>query len=235
MKLYKKIVINGELELLSGLHIGGNKESVEIGGIDSPVIRNKSDNSPYIPGSSLKGKVRSLLEVSSGCNQTSNFKRNDYRGETGLLIAEIFGNAGGNDRTDTGDQSRVIFRDANLSPQSKLALLNSNYTDTDYTEIKTETAIDRVRGMAKSGSLRQFERVPAGAVFHFSVVINVVADSDTTAIEKEEKYLNLIKAGLKLLEDDYLGGCGSRGYGQIKLNIDWNNIEHKAVEAYFKH
>jgi len=234
MKLYKKIVINGELELLSGLHIGGNKESVEIGGIDSPVIRNKNDNSPYIPGSSLKGKVRSLLEVSSGCNQSSNFKRIDYRGETGLLIAEVFGNAGGTDRTDTGDQSRVIFRDANLSPQSKQALLNSNYTDTDYTEIKTETAIDRVRGMAKSGSLRQFERVPAGAFFNFSLVINVVADSDSMAVEKEQKYLNLIKAGLKLLEDDYLGGCGSRGYGQIKLKVDWNSIEHKTVTDYFK-
>lgn len=234
MKLYKKIVIDAELELLSGLHIGGNKESVEIGGIDSPVIRNKSDNSPYIPGSSLKGKMRSLLEVSAGCNQSSTFKRNEYNGETGLLIAEVFGNAGGTDRTDTGDQSRVIFRDANLTPGSKEALLKSNYTDTDYTEIKTETAIDRIRGMAKNGSLRQFERVPAGAVFSFSLVINIVAESDSLAAEKEKKYLNLIKAGLKLLEDDYLGGCGSRGYGQIRMKIDWDKVQYKTVDEYFK-
>lgn len=234
MKLFKKIVISAELELLTGLHIGGNKESVEIGGIDSPVIRNKSDNSPYIPGSSLKGKMRSLLEVSAGCNQSSSFRRAEYAGEVGLLIAEMFGNAGGNDRTDTGDQSRVIFRDANLTPESKEALLRSNYTDTDYTEIKTETAIDRVKGMAKSGSLRQFERVPAGAVFSFSLVINVVAVNKENADQKERQYLNLIKAGLKLLEDDYLGGCGSRGYGQIKLNIDWNAVEHKPIEKYFQ-
>lgn len=233
MKLFKKIVINAELELLTGLHIGGNKESVEIGGIDSPVIRNKSDNSPYIPGSSLKGKMRSLLEVSAGCNQSSNFKRAEYAGEVGLLIAEVFGNAGGNDRNDTGDQSRVIFRDANLTPESKDALLRSIYTDTDYTEIKTENSINRLTGKS-DGGLRQFERVPAGAIFSFNLVVNIIAKTKEDADENEKKYLNLIKAGLKLLEDDYLGGCGSRGYGQIKMKIDWEKVQHKTVDEYFK-
>lgn len=234
-QLFKKIIVSGEIELISGLHIGGNKDNVEIGGIDRIVIRNKIDRRPYIPGSSLKGKIRSLLEIATGSNGKSDFQKSSYTTSEGQLVAEVFGNAGDGTKNDTGDQSRIIFRDCNLTILSQQKLFDSEFTDTDYTEIKTETAIDRIKGMAKDKSLRQFERVPAGASFDFSFVINIIAQNEDEAINKEQLYLNLIKAGLTLLEDDYLGGCGSRGYGQIKVNIDWDNIEHKAVEAYFKH
>lgn len=233
-QLFKKIIIKGEIELISGLHIGGNKESVEIGGIDSIVIRNKIDRRPYIPGSSLKGKIRSLLEIATGSNGKSNFQKSSYTSSEGQLVAEVFGNAGDGTKNDTGDQSRIIFRDCNLTILSQQKLFDSEFTDTDYTEIKTENSINRITGKS-DGGLRQFERVPAGAVFSFNLVVNIIAKTKEDADENEKQYLNLIKAGLKLLEDDYLGGCGSRGYGQIKVNIDWNNIEHKAVEAYFKH
>ncbi len=66
-RLVKKIRISTTLELLTGLHVGGNSDNVEIGGIDNPVIKvSTKDNQPYIPGSSLKGKMRCLLEQVEG-------------------------------------------------------------------------------------------------------------------------------------------------------------------------
>ena len=57
----KKIIIKGDLIVKTGLHIGGDDSFSAIGAIDSPVIRNTATGLPIIPGSSLKGKIRSLL------------------------------------------------------------------------------------------------------------------------------------------------------------------------------
>ncbi|WP_297499767.1 type III-A CRISPR-associated RAMP protein Csm3, partial [Thermococcus sp.] len=60
---YGKVVIRGRIKALTGLHIGSQRDVSEIGGIDNPVIKDPHTGLPYIPGSSLKGKLRSLFEV----------------------------------------------------------------------------------------------------------------------------------------------------------------------------
>ena len=197
-KLIKKIKIESTITLVTGLHIGGSKDNVEIGGIDSPVIKLAAQNNvPYIPGSSLKGKMRCLLEQAAGAPKVGG---NDE-------VNNLFGII----KTDnTSNQpSKLIVRDAMLSEDTKEALKSSENLDMPYTENKFENVIDRVMGVAEHP--RQIERVPAGAVFNVQFIINIWDDDD------EAKLKDLFKKGIRLLENDYLGGSGSRGYGQVKF------------------
>ncbi|HPQ35634.1 MAG TPA: type III-A CRISPR-associated RAMP protein Csm3 [Tenuifilaceae bacterium] len=224
MKLHKKIIVTGTLELLTGLHIGDSKENAEIGGVDSPIVRRKDNNEPYIPGSSLKGKMRALLEVATGSNAESNFKMNSYSTE-GKDIPVLFGSAG-----DDGMPSRIIIRDANLTSEWAKKLKESEFTDMPYSEIKFENVINRIKGTAEHP--RQIERVPAGANFDVEFVINIMGESQTEAQENEKNFLTLLKGGIALLEDDYIGGSGTRGYGKVKFNLNLDNPKVKTVEEY---
>lgn len=215
MKLYRKIIINGELLLLSGLHIGDSKESVDIGGVDSPVVRRKDNNQPYIPGSSLKGKMRSLLDVAHGMEDTT---------KSNHKIGKFMGAIGGSNNTP----SRLIVRDSSMTSESVSKFYKSDFTDMPFTEVKFENTIDRVRGVASNP--RQFERVPAGASFDLEFVINVFGNSDSDADANEKEYMELFHMGIKLLEDDYLGGSGSRGYGQVKITL--NEPVVRKIESY---
>ena len=208
-QLIKKIKINTTIELLTGLHIGGSKESVEIGGIDLPVIKIATkDNQPYIPGSSLKGKMRCLLEQVNGISVIGEAGKDKGK------IKKLFGFALGNNNTQP---SRLIVRDAMLTEKSKNELDNCSNLDMPFTESKFENSIDRVKGAAKDP--RQIERVPAGAIFDAEFIINVFEDKtdDNKTLLSEEELLDVLLEGLRLLEKDYLGGSGSRGYGQIKF------------------
>ena len=239
MKLHKKLIITGTMKLLTGLHIGDSKDNVEIGGVDNPVVRRKDNNQPYIPGSSLKGKIRSLLEVALGENAKTSFK--DYKTEQGKILACLFGSA-----ANDGTPSRLLVRDAYLTPEWAVRLDESEFTDMPFTEVKFENTINRVTGVALNP--RQTERIPAGAEFAVQFVVNIItptfkkdADGKTKDISEEEqkltaasdktKFLDLLKNGIRLLEDDYLGGSGSRGYGQVKISI--TNTEEKTAESYF--
>ena len=193
-KLVKKIKINTTIELLTGLHIGGSKENVQIGGIDCPVIRTAvKDNQPYIPGSSLKGKMRCLLEQIAGSAKVGGNNE----------INNLFG------YSQTNQPSKLIVRDAMLTEKSADALKNCENLDMPYTEGKWENVIDRVKGTAEHP--RQTERIPAGVSFDVEFVINVWDDDNA------EDLVNLLKKGINALENDYLGGSGSRGYGQIRF------------------
>lgn len=223
MKLHKKIIIKGRMELLTGLHIGDSKENVEIGGVDAPVVRRKDNNQPYIPGSSLKGKIRSLLEIAEGVNADSNFKKYP----NGCVIPYLFGSAG-----DEGLPSRIIFRDSYLTDEWAQKLSKSEFTDMPYTELKFENVINRIKGTAEHP--RQIERIPAGAQFNVEMIINIVTreGDEKEALENEKNFLSLLMKGIKLLEDDYLGGSGSRGYGQVKFHINWDAIDKKDIKSY---
>lgn len=200
-QLVKKIKINTSITLITGLHIGGNSENVEIGGIDNPVIKMASkDNMPYIPGSSLKGKMRCLLEQAAGSPQVGLDEK----------VNNLFGINKEKNPKKEDKPSKLIVRDAMLSEESKKMLLECDNLDMPYTESKFENIIDRVKGVAEHP--RQTERVPAGAVFDAEFVINVWDDKDD-----EKNLLELFEKGIRLLENDYLGGSGSRGYGQIKF------------------
>lgn len=199
-KLVKKIKIRTTIELLTGLHIGGSKDSVEIGGIDLPVIKLAiKNNQPYIPGSSLKGKMRCLLEQAEGA----------YEIGMSSKVNKLFGITKDEKKNRENQPSRLIVRDAMLTKESKEELENNDNLDMPFTENKFENTIDRVRGVA--GNPRQSERVPAGAKFNVEFVINIWDDDD------EVELMDYLKKGIHLLENDYLGGSGSRGYGQVKF------------------
>jgi CRISPR-associated protein Csm3 len=199
-QLIKKIKIQTSITLVTGLHIGGSSDNVEIGGIDNPVIKLATrGNEPYIPGSSLKGKMRCLLEQAAGASKVGMDKK----------VNNLFGITENKDLNTDNQPSKLIVRDAILSKESKEALLACDNLDMPYTENKWENVIDRTKGVAEHP--RQSERVPAGAVFNAEFVLNIWDD------DNEQELMALFEKGIRLLENDYLGGSGSRGYGQIKF------------------
>ena len=199
-KLVKKIKIQTSITLVTGLHIGGSSDNVEIGGIDNPVIKLATrGNEPYIPGSSLKGKMRCLLEQTAGAPKVGMDQE----------VNNLFGITESRTLNTDNKPSKLIVRDAILSKESKEALLACDNLDMPYTENKWENVIDRTKGVAEHP--RQSERVPAGAVFNAEFVLNIWDD------DNEQELMALFEKGIRLLENDYLGGSGSRGYGQIKF------------------
>ncbi len=205
MKLIKKIIITGEIEAKTGLMIGGSNTAMGIGGPDKTVIRNPVTKQPYIPGSSLKGKMRSLLELSFGNIGSKKMGKVEHgpSEDPTHQTTNLFGSA----RTD-GQQrpSRIICRDGFLLNPDDL-----KNTDLPFTEAKTEVVIDRITSAAMP---RSFERVPAGAKFGLNIVINIF-DGDPF----KDQLQTLTFKALQLVQDDYLGGAGSRGSGQVKFTI----------------
>lgn len=212
-KLIKKIKLQYTIKVLTGLHIGGNKENVEIGGIDLPVIKLATkNNEPYIPGSSLKGKMRCLLEQTKGSAQVGGDPE----------VNKLFGITE-NDKLETKNiPSRIIVRDAYLTKESK-EKMESSTLDMLYTEGKWENVINRMKGVAEHP--RQIERVPAGAEFDAEFILNVWEGDDAECMN-EADMIALLEKGIILLENDYLGGNGSRGYGQVEFvkrnRVDYN-------------
>lgn len=212
IRLIKKIIYTGTLTLKTGLHIGGSNSAMNIGGPDKFVVRNSMNGLPYIPGSSLKGKMRSLIEISEGNSTIST--------DPDSISGSLFGIAV---KDSKGKASRLIVRDCELiteDPNDKNYKFDN--TDLPYTETKTEASIDRVTSVANP---RTFERVPAGAKFKVNMVLNIFEGED------ESKLKNTLKKAIELLKDDYLGGSGSRGYGQVDIKLE--EIEKK-VEEYGK-
>jgi CRISPR-associated protein Csm3 len=193
---YTKIKIEGIIELKTGLHIGGDDSFSAIGAIDSPVVRDPLTRNPIIPGSSLKGKMRSLLAREMGSERASKTKgfENDCR-----EIKRLFGSSSDtSDAVGTGIQmSRLQFSDCFLINKKSLPQVFEN---------KFENTIDRLTCVANP---RQIERVIRGAQFAFELIYNV-EDED----EMAEDFANISKA-IHLLENDYLGGGGTRGSGRV--------------------
>lgn len=207
MKLNRITLIEATLELKTGLHIGAGDTEMHIGGIDNPVIKNPITNLPYIPGSSIKGKMRSLLEWRSGAvkNEPLSLKDKDKNGV--LPILQLFGVSG--DSRLTEEQARAIgltrlaFWDCELDTEWKKSIQDDNML---LTEVKSENSIDRISGTALNP--RFTERVPAGARFRFRLSFKQLEQDDPGL-------LDTVLEGMKLLEYDSLGGSGSRGYGKI--------------------
>ena len=189
-----KVIIEGKIEVLTGLHIGTSGDFSAIGAVDNIVIRDTVTNKPMIPGSSLKGKMRYLL-ARTKYNTSIELKNIKEEHES---IKRLFGSS------DPVVVSRLQFQD------SLLAVKNFGKVEFDlpYTEIKYENTIDRATGVANP---RQQERVPAGSEFDFKLVYNV---EKTDEFEEDMKNILLM---MEVLEDDYLGGHGTRGYGRVKF------------------
>ncbi|MEA1051765.1 type III-A CRISPR-associated RAMP protein Csm3 [Lamprobacter modestohalophilus] len=208
--------ITGTLELLSGLHIGGGNTEMHIGGTDNPVIKNPVTNQPYIPGSSLKGKMRSLLEWRAGVvgitqGSPLGFKHiralDGAQQDHGKVLLKLFGGAPEGDPDEALIKeigpTRLAFWDCNLDPAW---VADMDARSLLLTEQKTENQINRIAGVAEHP--RNTERVPAGARFDFQLTLKVHGDEDL---------LEELLIGFKLLELTGLGGSGSRGYGKLRF------------------
>lgn len=211
LKFLGKIKITGDMRVVTGMHIGASKETVKIGGIDSPVVRDPLTDLPYIPGSSLKGKLRSLSEKALEKELFTISRNPDINvhvcTDNHCEICRLFGSSRKDD--DTKDQknipSRLIVRDMHLSNEDELSNIE---TGLPYTEWKFENSIDRISSAANP---RQIERVPAGAKFKFELVY----DAEEEAELRDD--ITRIQIAFKLLEQDALGGHGSRGYGKVEF------------------
>jgi CRISPR-associated protein Csm3 len=230
------IVLRGKIELLTGMHIGGSKEKLEIGGVDSVVIRNPRNSYPYIPGSSIKGKMRHLLEYITGAvNNPIDYypeKAKDDAEKDKMLeenlgkvskseeIVRLFGIGAREKENDQQLKSigmgRLIVRDAHPDEETVRMWEEDLGSDANYTEYKAENTIDRITSAANP---RFIERVVEGSKFHFEMVYSVfkmLEGEDDSAIQDD--LANLITA-LRLLETSALGKSGSRGYGKIRFHV----------------
>lgn len=210
----------------TGLHIGSGNDKVQIGGVDSEVIKDPITKLPYIPGSSLKGKIRCLLETESP---------NYPEGELNPDLNKFFGiNVPYKKKMDEENKerdkkkeepieyetpTRIIFRDLHLSEGYKIDNKVINYRKEFLegkltTEFKSEISIDRKKGTVTAAGPRTIERVPPQVVFEGDILIRYENDNELKDIK------NVLKEGLELLKNDYLGGSGSRGYGAIAYEIE---------------
>jgi CRISPR-associated protein Csm3 len=241
-KLLGKIEIQGQLECLTGLHIGASKENMEIGSLDSPVVRDPLTREPYIPGSSLKGKLRSFVEKANpqllpnrdggsgisrhecgdwepGKNKNKNYKGQEleYPGAVHCPVCRLFGSTGPGE-SNRNFPARIKVRDLHLTNVADLEQMDTGLL---YTEWKFENGIDRVTSAANP---RNLERVPKGAKFGLSIIYDV-EDLDTL-----ETDLQNLRLAIELLHDDALGGHGSRGYGRVKVDVE--QITARKVDHY---
>ena len=206
---FAKIQVTAQIRLETGLHIGTSNAFAAIGATDSPVIKDPITNLPIIPGSSIKGKMRTLLA------KVYNTTLAEKPGDDGEIISRLFGNS-----SDKNYKvGRLIFRDAFLTNKKDL----DSRSVKGYTEVKFENTIDRITAEANP---RQIERAIRDSVFGFELIYEVT-DKSQAQVEEDFK---VILDGLKLLELDYLGGSGSRGYGKVvfedlKANTVFGNYD----------
>jgi len=212
--LFGRVIIRGDIRTVTGLHIGGPPGALAIGNVDMPVIRDPITRKPYIPGSSLKGKMRSLAEKMTGAPQNRSIDKDvrihvaeDRAQYDQFWVNPLFG-VPGEVKFDVPAPTRLIVRDVPLDDKDSAKNLLRARTDMPYTEVKWEAAIDRVTSAAVP---RQLERVPANTLFTpMELVFSLYLPQDTVL-------LGHLLTTLQLVEDDYLGGQGSRGSGKVRF------------------
>ena len=232
-----KYIISVQLEAVTGLHIGGSTTGFEIGGVDNPVIRDPLTDEPYIPGSSLKGKLRHLTEWSLGlidrhpkhkvygayhCSELAQPRPSDNgadRWDKAYLVGRLFGVASDDSQVrQTAGPTRLTVRDAFLVESARKEM-QQILGEGIFTELKTENFLDRITSEANP---RTMERVPAGARFWVQMVLDRYA-GDATDLLKQ------LLAAMRLLEDSSLGGSGSRGSGRVafrQLRVVWRGLDY---------
>jgi CRISPR-associated protein Csm3 len=234
IKLLGYIKISGEIEALTGLHIGGTADSIDKGGIDNPVIKNPVSNEPYIPGSSLRGRMRSLLEQRNAFIHKAKFSEmasgiwmEVYKDEQNALKSEVC-RVFGNSMSDRNVPSVLIVRDALYTDKTRDQYMQGGKGGLPITEAKMEIAVDRITANALP---RTIERVPAGARFHFEIIYKVQTyengkfeensiDHNTKSDEKlKADLINILWALDQIQIHDGLGGNTSRGHGQIQVHL----------------
>lgn len=241
LKFQGKYIITGKIICETGLHIGGTQEGIEIGGVDNIVIRDPLTDMPYIPGSSIKGKLRHLLEWELGENKETGKPHHFTEGKKSsgeptfgpcscrkceaCLIFGVTPQTGVKREAEEAEEyylsgpTRLTVRDV-FPTKETVDKWNQWLGENIYTELKTENTIDRVTSEANP---RTMERVPAGSEFTFEIIFDVYRD-------KDRELLKHLFTAMHLLENTSLGGSGTRGHGQIKFEIE--KQEFRSVEYY---
>jgi CRISPR-associated protein Csm3 len=242
MYLEKYEVITGIVHCLSGVRIGGNNNVIEIGTIDNPIIRNPLTNHPYLPGSSLKGKMRSSLELSLRAGAPPKIglplpkletKPRDGKNEIApcacgrCVVCKLFGS--GDNKTNF-EPTRLLFRDCSLTEESVQTLTNAaRESGVFFAEIKPGIRMNRATNSVAKGAFFNFERVPEGIEFNFELVLRIYGDLDQDSHRND--YHNAINFGLQLVEKEGIGGKISAGYGKIEfrnMKRDGQEFNHRA-------
>ena len=196
--MYSKIQITGVLETKTGMHIGGSSAFSAIGAVDSPVIKDVRNGKPMVPGSSLKGKIRTLL--AKKYNEAVVNPDNDAE-----CIRRVFGSAK-KDKDNKVHASKIIVSDMFLLNEDEIR----NRGIESFTEVKFENSINRATAVANP---RQIERAIKGLQFGIDMIYEVENGKEDEVIDD----IKLWAEGMKMLEYDYLGGSGSRGYGKVQF------------------
>lgn len=203
--------LKGKLIVKTGLHIGAGNDKVEIGGMDNPIIRNPLTREPYIPGSSIKGKMRSLIEWETGVLAKTGGKPCDC-GNADCKVCRVFGSGNNSSKVENARDrgpTRLIMRDAVLTKEWSEKFRNGNA----LIEEKAENSLNRITAEANP---RPIERVVPGVEFDFEISYRIIDTGDNG--ETDEKYFKeVVIESLKMLQDDYLGGGGTRGNGQVEF------------------
>ena len=190
--MYGKIVIRCEMKVITGLHIGASSAFSAIGAVDSPVIRDPVTQMPIVPGSSLKGKLRTLLarSLSKDIGHMPEYDDDDP------VILRLFGSA------RPVRRSRLQFSDC-------FVVNADRFQEIGLTEVKTENGINRLTSVANP---RQIERVIPGVKFGVRIIYDVANP------EEVMKDMEQLAHAMRLLQLDYLGGHGSRGSGRVSFS-----------------
>lgn len=224
--LKANIILRGKIQCLTGLHIGGSKDKLEIGGVDAPVLRDPMTREPYIPGSSLKGRMRALLEYALGAindGSDNDSKAGDVSNDE--RIVNLFGKSAGDDENRKKAIQEILEKHPGPTPLLVRDALPDDYTrsfwkqmDTEllYTEYKPENTINRITSAANP---RFLERVVPGSQFDLEIVYSVyeLGRKDENYIKAANEDLGHLLMGLRLVENHALGKSGSRGYGQVRF------------------
>jgi CRISPR-associated protein Csm3 len=224
MKLLGNIILSGNIKCQTGLHIG-QEGTLEIGGIDTPVIKDPVSERPYIPGTSIKGTMRSLLEWDQGVVDEDGEPHAHQGGDVAdCPVCRVFG-VPAEANTEIGP-TRLSVRDAHPTDDT-IEMWESMDTSLPYTEVKTENYINRVTSQANP---RDIERVPKGSTFEYELVYSIfdIGDSGETDFEM----LDTVERGLALLEDSSLGGSGSRGYGKVRFRTTGHKYLVRTSDQY---
>ncbi len=228
-KTSKHVELKGIIQILSGMRIGAGSASLEIGGLDNPIVRHPQTKIPYLPGSSIKGKLRHLMETAKNDNKYGKDKhpapfrkKNMKSGEisynpctcNNCIVCQLFGCG---DAKKTSEPTRLIFRDCPILQEDINKMEGLLKEGIFYSEVKAEVTMDRQKGTVAGAGPRSMDRIMAGTKLDFNLTVRVLEGDD----ERQMKAA-LIDA-IRLLEKDGLGGSVTRGYGQVRFeNLTWD-------------
>lgn len=243
------LFIRGKIEALTGLHIGGSNEKMQIGGVDLVVIRNPRNNHPYLPGSSIKGKMRHLLEYITGA------VNNPFQGQLGNVsidkdIVRIFGIGAevtemAHDSKSLADERSKAEREKNADKVVSLDYIRDHLKGIGLPRLIVRDAlpdqwtIDMWNNLGSDANMTEFkaentidrltsaanprfiERVVEGSKFDFEIVYSAYGQETMTEEDRERITTDVshILAGLRLMEGSALGKAGTRGYGRVRFHV----------------